>query len=396
MDSLTSLAAAAAPVSKPAWQILTTLGYFVALSFATGLTLALAYLLPGRAHDGSTERVLRSLARPAAAVTLLGGYFQYVARVTKSDVGTSWFESAAFTHTIDYLKLPKDDGVWLSAGLMGTAQFLVFIALAAIIWNLGRPSSTGLAVAGFWTAILAAALPSITLATAELDKIANRELKLAHILGADIWVGGVVVLAIAGVVARRRRTEDRDDSGADLVDEAGAWEQMWSRFSVWAMGAVIAITVSGIWLTWVHLGSFSAFVTTSYGRFLLIKLILVAFMVAAGTYNAVVLIPKIRRARLTGDDRTFAELALGEFPRVVIAEAVAALAVLVIVPFLAGSARAQAGQADAGPFDWGTFGLGFALIALAVAGCTATVRGLERRDASLSNEEEVEMLVSHE
>jgi copper transport protein len=171
---------------------------------------------------------------------------------------------------------------------------------------------------------------------------------------------------------------------------------MWSRFSTWAMGAVIAITVSGVWLTWVHLGSFSQFVTTPYGRFLLIKLILVAFMIGAGTYNALVLIPRIRRARVGGDERTYVQIALGEFPRVVIAEALAAFAILVIVPFLSGSARTMDGQADAGPFDWGTFGLGFALVALAVAGCTATIRSLERRDASVADEEEVEVLVTHE
>ncbi|MEJ9076918.1 MULTISPECIES: copper resistance D family protein [Gordonia] len=390
MDSLTSLAAAA-PASKPAWQIMTTIGYFTALSFATGLCLALAYLLPSRARDGRTEAALASLARPVAVLALLGGFFQYVARVTKSDLDVSWSQAASFTHATDYLTLPKDDGTWMSGGVMGTVQFVLFIALAAILWNLAATPTPRLASAGFVTSILAAAMPSITLASTSLDKIANRELKLAHILAADIWVGGLVVLAAAGVVAARRR-----GGGEGSTDEAGAWEQMWSRFSTWAMGAVIAITVSGVWLTWVHLGSFSQFVTTSYGRFLLIKLILVAFMIGAGTYNALVLIPKIRRARVAGDERTFAQLALGEFPRVVIAEALAAFAILVIVPFLSGSARKMDGQADAGPFDWGTFGLGFALIALAVAGCTATIRGLERRDASLADEEEVEVLVTHE
>ncbi|GEE01637.1 hypothetical protein nbrc107696_22390 [Gordonia spumicola] len=385
------LAAGSAPSAKPAWQIMTTIGYFAALSFATGLSMTLAYLLPGRARDGRTEAALLALARPVAVLTALGGYFQYVARVAKSDVDASWLQAATFTHAGDYLSLPKAEGTWIAAGVMGTLQFVTFIVLAAIVWNIRRGQRV--AVAGFWTAILAAAMPSLTLTltTADLDTVADRELKLTHILATDIWVGGLVVLAAAGVIAARRRLD------ADAAtDEAGAWEQMWSRFSIWAMGAVIAIAVSGIWLTWVHLGSFGQFVTTSYGRFLLIKLILVALMVGAGAYNALVLIPRIRRARAAGDDRTFTRLALHHFPRIVIAESVAAFAVLVIVPFLAGSARKQDGQADAGPFDWGTFGLGFALIALAVAGCSATVRGIERRDASLADEEEVEVPVAHQ
>lgn len=132
-----------------------------------------------------------------------------------------------------------------------------------------------------------------------------------------------------------------------------------------------------------HVGSFAQFVTTPYGRYLLIKLVLVAGMVAAGVYNVRVLIPAIRRARLAGDEDTVVRLALHHFPKVVAAEAVAGIGVLLVVPFLSGSARKQADGAAAGPFDWETFGIGALLVVLLIAACTAAVRlGADRPAAA--------------
>ncbi|ALG86300.1 copper resistance D family protein [Gordonia phthalatica] len=378
MISLTIIAAEAGGTIPPVRQILTVFAYFVALALSIGLTLTLAFLLPGYARNSRVDARLRSFATPIGVLALVAGYFQYVQRIVKADLGYSWTQAVVPTHALEFLQIPRAEGTWVSAGIMGTVQLFAFVALAVILVGISRTTGRALPVAGFAVAVFAAACPSLTIATLELDALANRELKLAHILGGMIWVGGILVLAAASLMGLRGERSDDDDAST-----AGAWDRMWSRFSHWAMGAVIAVTVSGLWMTWTHLGSFSQFVTTTYGRFLLVKLPLVAFMVAAGAYNALVLIPGLRRARLSGDQRSYAQLALERFPRVVIGEAVAAGTVLVIVPFLTGSARKQAGGAAAGPFDWGTFGIGALLLALAVVSFTTTVRSLERRDRRL-------------
>lgn len=371
MTSLTLHLAASAPAAPPLWRVLTQMGYFGALALAGGAFLALAYLLPRPARGGAAENSLRALLVPIAAFTVIAGYAQYAGRIARSKLGYSFAESLSPGRFGAYLDLPAEKGAWISGPVMATIQLGLFVLAAALLVVLRGLRGRSMAVTagvGFALVLLAATAPSLTSSVVGMDAAANRVLKLAHILACVIWLGGLFVLAAAGLRARR--------SG---IDGAGAFERMWVRFSAWAMGAVIAVGVSGLWLTWVHVGSFAQFVTTPYGRYLLIKLILVAAMVGAGAYNVRVLIPAIKRARLAGDDDTVIRLALHHFPKVVAAEAVAGVGVLLIVPFLSGSARKQADGAAAGPFDWETFGIGALLVALLIAACTAAVRVGERR-----------------
>nr|WP_255360844.1 CopD family protein [Kutzneria sp. 744] len=114
--------------------------------------------------------------------------------------------------------------------------------------------------------------------------------------------------------------------------------------------------------------------TTTYGRFLLVKLIIVAAMVAAGAYNQLALTPRIARAHAEGDlGRGFA-LTLKHFPKVVAVETVLGLAVLTIVPFLSGSARTQAGGPPAPAVDGGVLALGTVLVVMLVASLYASYR----------------------
>ncbi|NMD54590.1 MULTISPECIES: copper resistance D family protein [Tsukamurella] len=373
MASLTYYLAAGAPATPPLWRILTQVGYFGALALSGGVFLVLAFLLPVAARGGAAERAVRGLVPYVAAVTLIAGYAQYAGRIARSKLGLSFTESLAPSRFGAYLDLPKEKGAWISAPVMATAQLGLFALAVALLVALRLVDGRAMAVlagAGFAVIVLAASAPSLTTAVVGMDAAANRILKLAHILACVVWLGGLFVLAAAGLRARR--------SGAD---GAGAFARMWGRFSAWAMGAVIAVGVSGLWLTWVHVGSFAQFVTTPYGRYLLIKLLLVVGMVVAGAYNVRVLIPAIRRARLAGDGPTVIRLALHRFPRVVAAEAAAGIGVLLIVPFLSGSARKQADGAAAGPFDWETFGVGALLVVLLVVGCTAAVRVGSTRSA---------------
>lgn len=371
MTSLTFFVAAPAPAAPPLWRIVTQVGYFGALALATGVFLALAFLLPAHARGGAAERSLRSLAVPVAAFIAVAGYAQYAGRIARTKLGYSFADSLSPTHFGAYLALPAEKGAWISAAVMATVQLALFGVLAVLVLAAVRLRGRVLALvsaAGFAVAMVAAAAPSLTMSITTLDATANRVLKLTHILACLVWLGGVFILGAAGFRARRTG-----------VDGAGAFERMWARFSIWAMAAVVAVTVSGAWLAWVHVGTPAQFVTTAYGRFLLAKIVLVALMVAAGAYNVRVLIPAIRRARLAGDDNTVVRLALHHFPKVVAAEAIAGIAVLLIVPFLSGSARKQADGAAAAPFDGESFGVGALLVALLVGGCVAAVRTVPDR-----------------
>ncbi|MBO2452968.1 CopD family protein [Actinomadura barringtoniae] len=88
---------------------------------------------------------------------------------------------------------------------------------------------------------------------------------LLHLTGVSLWFGGLVML-LAGVVQRHR---------------AGELARVMPRYSMLALGSVLAIAASGLVLAWQLVGSFDGLVTTSYGRLLLGKLAVFALVLAA-------------------------------------------------------------------------------------------------------------------
>ena len=103
------------------------------------------------------------------------------------------------------------------------------------------------------------------------------------------------------------------------------------------MGAVIT---SGSWLAWKHVGGVSELITTTYGRFLFVKLLLVFTLISAGAYNQFLLTPRIARTHAAGEIGKGFALTLRYFPAIVAVETTLGISVLFIVPFLTGSARA--------------------------------------------------------
>ncbi len=107
---------------------------------------------------------------------------------------------------------------------------------------------------------------------------------IVHLLAAGLWVAGVAMLA--ATLWRRHR------HGAELEAALLA-----TRFSVVAIGAVAAVSVTGFVLGIAILGDAGALVSTEFGRLLLVKVVLVAVLVALGGYNQRVIIPALERRR---------------------------------------------------------------------------------------------------
>lgn len=230
---------------------------------------------------------------------------------------------------------------------------LTGLGLVALRARASRPLAAG--VAGI--AACSAFLPNVPVSFT-LNDVAHDLLTAAHVLGMQIWTGGLIVLALAGVLGRLRGPEP------DTLRAKEDWTRIWERFTLVAMCAVGVMIVSGTWLAWTHVGTVAQFVTTPYGRHLAVKLVFVLALVLAGAYNMRVLLPKIAEARRRGDHRWAFRLAVEHFPVVVLGEAVLAIAILVMVTFLHGSARTQAGWPAARAFDLTVLGSGVVLTAL--------------------------------
>lgn len=350
------------------WRVGSEVAYFAALAAVIGGGLVyLAVVRPVLRGDEQQRvhgRAVRMLAWCGPGL-LVAAYLQLAGRVARGVTGTTFGQALYPQRICEFLMLPGTKGGWVSPGALTLVQNICYGLAALALCTLfvrDRPTlATALAVPLAVTGTVVLAVPT-NWANQTVDTVLNSTLTQVHILGACAWLGGLFVLAVIG-------------RGRGLNEQAGlGWARMWQRFSTVALVAVGAVVASGVWLTWRHVGTVGQLVTTTYGRFLLVKLVIVAAMVAAGAYNQLALTPRIAKAHAEGDlGRGFA-LTLKHFPKVVAVETVLGLAVLGIVPFLSGSARTQAGGPPAPAVDGGILALGALLVATLVASLYASYR----------------------
>ena len=190
-----------------------------------------------------------------------------------------------------------------------------------------------------------------------------------HMLGAAMWIGGLLALVVLALTLRRP-TQQR----------GALWSGLIGRFSLVATVCVGIMILTGLWTTWIHVGSLGQMVSTLYGRTLLLKLGLFTLLLAMGAFHQLWVLPRLEAIRDALDPRpSYLSVLLGHFRRIVAVEAVVGVAVLLVVPFLAGSARNQELQTRAADLtqrsDAGNLALSFTPSALqpGLAGYDITV-----------------------
>ncbi len=375
MSVMTGLALELTLVPSPAaaswpawWRVLSGFAYFLALASVIGGTLTyLAVVRPVlRAKERGIEaadvvimrrRSATVLARAGLAL-VAAAYLQLASQVARADTGTSFSEALAPARMWQFLAQPAEAGSWVSPGTLALVQNVLFVMAAVLLVSLFVPGVRDrlegvatLAASFAVTASIVASVPT-NLGVETLDDVLGALMTQTHIVAGCLWLGGLAILALLG------RTRHALGKHAGLF-----WARIWQRFSVLALTAVGVVITSGSWLTWKHVGGVSELVTTTYGRFLLVKLLLVFALVSAGAYNQFLLTPRIARAHAAGEIRKGFTLTLRHFPSVVAVETALGVCVLFIVPFLTGSARAQAGSGPAPTVDGDIFALGLLLVA---------------------------------
>ncbi|MGH3827195.1 MAG: copper resistance D family protein [Pseudonocardiaceae bacterium] len=358
-----------AATSWPAWwRILSEFAYFVTLASVMGGTLTyLTVVRPVlRAKESGIEDADVTVIRRRSATLLasfglalmVAAYAQLADRVARTDTGTSFGEALVPARMWHFLARPAEVGSWVSSGTLILAQNVLFTVVAALLVGLFVPSVRdrldSMATMAASLAVTASFVDSLpTNPRAEtFDGVLDIVMTQTHIIAGCTWLGGLASLAL---LSRTRRA---------LGNHAGLfWARIWQRFSVFALTAVGTVIASGSWLAWKHVGGASEFVTTTYGRFLLAKILLVLALVSAGAYNQFLLTPRIARAHAAGDIGKGFALTLRHFPAVVAVETALGICVLLIVPFLIGSARTQAGDGATPTVDGGILALWLLLIA---------------------------------
>ncbi|HST58473.1 MAG TPA: copper resistance protein CopC [Longimicrobium sp.] len=137
-----------------------------------------------------------------------------------------------------------------------------------------------------------------------------------HVLAAGGWIGGLLVLVAAGgPAAMRLEREERGPAVAALVN----------AFSPTALAFAGALTLTGLFAAWLHMGSIPTLWESAYGRTLLVKLGVLSGVFATGAYNWLKVKPALRdefgAARLRRSAKV--EIAIGSLVLLVTAVLVA-------------------------------------------------------------------------
>ncbi len=136
-----------------------------------------------------------------------------------------------------------------------------------------------------------------------------------HLAAVSIWIGGLASLLLA--------------VGTVPFAECGPLcRRLVPRVSSLAAIGLSVVVVTGLYSTWLHVPSLQAFVTTEYGRALLIKLMLVVPVIALGAVNRFALHPRLQA------DEGAAMPAVRRFLRFVTGEVSLALVIVLVVTVL--------------------------------------------------------------
>lgn len=154
---------------------------------------------------------------------------------------------------------------------------------------------------------------------------------LVHLIGAAVWLGGLLTLVFVAKVVDRTRLS-----------------VLTARYSTLALFAFIGVTASGVVSAWLRLGSIDAIFGTDYGILVVLK---TASLVVLGIFGAVQrtrLIPRI--AKSEGGQRVFAWFVLMELAVMGVASGVAGALGRTATPVALEPARDQGGKIS--PAEW--------------------------------------------
>ena len=244
--------------------------YFMSALVLGSLATAAFVLPPG--ESPLRQRLLSLAAMFTAAFLLIAAAALVVQGEKLSGGGLPSFDILG-----RYLMKTQSGNVWLWRELYGALLLALLVSF----------QKTGLSErAGRW--IVLAAMPLAASRSLASHAAAAREYPLAaiacdgiHLIVAAFWAGGLPLLCWA--LWR----------GSRLATPAGWTGDLVARFSRLAFWSVALLVATGIYQSWIQLGTWSALLETAYGRILLLKLALFLMMLGFGALNRLFTLPDL-------------------------------------------------------------------------------------------------------
>ena len=159
---------------------------------------------------------------------------------------------------------------WL-LGAVGALFLLAGWAISKRSVGIGTP----LALTGALGMVLSPALAGH--AAASDNFIISVTLDMLHVAAAGVWLGGLLMVVLAGIPAMRRLTDGNPDAAVSALVNS---------FHPIALFCAPIVVIAGLGTSWIRLGSPRALTTTAYGRTLLWKLGLFCIIAGIALYNS--------------------------------------------------------------------------------------------------------------
>lgn len=241
------------PWPKPYFELLGFLAVFLATGAVGFWWTALGRQATG--NDGEERTLYARAARRAAALGLTGALVSFVMFASRVPaLAERGHQTAA-----QFLATPAGGlhfallllvVVGLALALAGVRSGWL-LATAALVFNVARP-----VVFGGWL----------------------RAMKPAHEFAGGLWIGTLFVLVVCGLVPLLRAPLDSARRGTLAA-------RMVNAFSPLALASAGLLASLGVIMAWINLKRLSSLWSTPYGIALLVKLGLVAIVVALGAWN---------------------------------------------------------------------------------------------------------------
>lgn len=224
--------------------------------------------LPDRARRAASMGMWASLAVVPAALVRLGTEV-----IELSDPGQTWSDWAHLVGTV------LGHTHW---GLVWMVHVAVAVSASTAFVRARTGSRLAWIAAGICVAALAAT-PAFAghAAAVEHHRAVVMTADVLHVLGAGAWIGTLFVLASVTLRSEPRgagRRRAPEEWGADIAGLVRA-------FSPVALTSAAIMAATGSVAAWTHLDTLASLWQSAYGRALLVKLSLVALVLAAGAYN---------------------------------------------------------------------------------------------------------------
>ncbi|WP_165435140.1 copper homeostasis membrane protein CopD [Bradyrhizobium sp. Leo121] len=261
------------------WLVLARFVHYGSSLALFGLVLFPLYACPPvRSRDSGSRGLAASL--PVSLIVLVSGIFWFIsAAISMADAELSW-ETARFILTET------------SFGAISLLRLSLAIVATGILALLFRgPSRTLELLLVALCAILLGSLAGVGHTQVEdgQGRAAHTLSDALHLLAAGAWLGGLVGLSSLTVMSLRGEKEPYYPACEAAF-----------RFSTMGYTAVAILVASGLINSWFLVGSFINLVTTTYGRLLLLKLLLFVVMVGFAGLNRFFVVPTLLDSAATG------------------------------------------------------------------------------------------------